>query len=178
MIGDKLAWHDYIDYLIKRLNVRMYCFRKLNYFHVVKRILALFYESVVASVWRRCLLCWGGNVSQGVRDKITRIVNQAGRMIGEPRQNLEDVYADLLITKLTNVMTQVIHYTIVSRVNWLLDLAACVCRLPWLAFLLCSTGNQNSQCKLSERHNFHWYVICFVFLFISCLYFCQLSLCA
>ena len=109
MIDDKLAWHDHIDYLIKRLNVKMYCFRKLNYFHVDKRILALFYESVVASVWRYCLLCWGGNVSQGGRDKITRIVNQAGRMIGEPRQNLEDVYADLLITKLTNVMDDASH---------------------------------------------------------------------
>ena len=52
MIDNKLAWHDHIDYLIKRLNVRMYCFRKLNYFDVDKRILALFYESFVASVWR------------------------------------------------------------------------------------------------------------------------------
>ena len=84
--------------------IRMNCFRKLNYFLVDKRILALFYKSVVASVWRYCLLCWGGNVSQGGRDKITRIVNQAGRMIGEPRQSSEDVYADLLITKLTDVI--------------------------------------------------------------------------
>ena len=45
MIDDKLAWHDHIDYLIRRLNVRMYCFRKLNCFHVAKRILALFYKS-------------------------------------------------------------------------------------------------------------------------------------
>ena len=30
-------------------------------------------------------------------------------MIGEPRQNLEDVYADLLITKLTNVMDDASH---------------------------------------------------------------------
>ena len=87
----------------------MYCFRKLNYFHVDKRILALFYESVIASVWRYCLSCWGGNVSQGGRDKINRIVNQAGRMISEPRQNLEDAYADLLITKLTNVMDDASH---------------------------------------------------------------------
>ena len=88
---------------------RMYCFRKLNYFHVDKRILALFYESVIASVWRYCLLCWGGNVSQWGRDKITRIVNQAGRMIGEPRQSLEDVCADLLITKQTDVMDYASH---------------------------------------------------------------------
>ena len=117
MMDDKLAWHDHIDFLIKRLNVRMYDFRKFNYFHVDKRILALFYEwilalfyeSIVASVWRYCLLCWGGNVSQGGRDKITRIVKQAGRMIGESRQSLEDVYADLLITKLTDVMDDASH---------------------------------------------------------------------
>ena len=46
---------------------------------------------------------------KGGRDKITRIVNQAGRMIGEPRQNLEDVYTDLLITKLTNMMDDASH---------------------------------------------------------------------
>ena len=87
----------------------MYCFRKLNYFHVDKRILAMFYESVVASVWRYCLLCWGGNVSQGGKERITRIVNQAGKMIGEPRQNFGAVYADLLITKLTDVMDDASH---------------------------------------------------------------------
>ena len=30
-------------------------------------------------------------------------------MISEPRQNLEDAYADLLITKLTNVMDDASH---------------------------------------------------------------------
>ena len=109
MVDDGLAWHDHIDYLIKRLNVRMYCFRKLNYFHVDKRILALFYESVIASVWRYCLLCWGGNVSQGGRDKINRIVNQAGGMIAEPRQNLEDACADLLVAELTGVVDDAGH---------------------------------------------------------------------
>ena len=87
----------------------MYYFRKLNYFHVDKRILGLFYESIVASVWRYCLTCWGGNVCQGGRDKITWIDNQAGRMIGEPGQDLEDVYADLLITKLTSVIDDANH---------------------------------------------------------------------
>ena len=65
---------------------------------------------------------------------------------------------------------QVIHYTIVSRVIWFLDLAACVCRDWPISFLLCSTGNQNSQCKLSERHNFHWYVICFFYSYLVCIF--------
>ena len=125
-------------------------FRKLNYFHVDKRILALFYESVIASVWRYCLLCWGGNVSQGGGDKINRIVNQAGRMISEPRQNLEDAYADLLITKLTNVMDDASHPLNDRLTGQLISrsgrMASAVCRDWPISFLLCSTGNQNSQC--------------------------------
>ena len=102
VIDDRLTWHTYIDFLIKRLNIRMYCFRKLNYFNVDARILAAFYDSVIASVWRYCLVCWGGNVVQGDKDNISRIVNEVGRIIGEPRQGFEAVYADLLIKKLTD----------------------------------------------------------------------------
>ena len=109
VIDDRLTWHTYIDFLIKRLNIRMYCFRKLNYFNVDARILAAFYDSVIASVWRYCLVCWGGNVVQGDKDKISRIVNEVGRIIGEPRQGFEAVYADLLIKKLTDVMGDVSH---------------------------------------------------------------------
>ena len=79
VIDDRLTWHTNIDFLIKRLNIRMYCFRKLNYFNVDARILAAFYDSVIASVWRYCLVCWGGNVVQGDKDKISRIVNEVRR---------------------------------------------------------------------------------------------------
>ena len=69
VIDDKLSWHVYIDSLIKRLNTRMYCLRKLNFFKVDVKILALFYDSVVESVWRYCLLCWGGNASKGIGNR-------------------------------------------------------------------------------------------------------------
>ena len=64
MIDDKLTWYDHhMDYLIYRPNVRMYCFRKSNYFYVDKRILAVFYESV-AAIEVHCLLCSGRNVRE------------------------------------------------------------------------------------------------------------------
>ncbi|XP_072044920.1 uncharacterized protein [Amphiura filiformis] len=72
MIDDKLNWHIHVDHMVKKLNSRMYCFRKLNFFHVNSRILALFYDSVVASVWRYCLLCWGGNITIGDRQRVER----------------------------------------------------------------------------------------------------------
>ena len=51
VIDDKLSWHVYIDYLIKRLNTRMYCLRILNFFNADVKNLALFYDSIVESVW-------------------------------------------------------------------------------------------------------------------------------
>ena len=162
MIDDKLAWHDHIDYLIKRLNVRMYCFRKLNYFHVDKRILALFYESVIASVWRYCLLCWGGNVSQGGRDKINRIVNKAGRMISEPRQNLEDAYADLLITKLTNVMDDASHPLHDRLAGQLISRSG---RLPWLADIFPPLFHRQSEFTMLTFRGAQFPLICNLFFF-------------
>ena len=163
MMDDKLAWHDHIDYLMKRLNVRIYCFMKLNYFHVDKQILALFYESVIASVWRYCLLCWGWNICQGGRDRITRIVNQAGRMIGEPRQSLEDVYADLLITKQTDVMDDTSHPQHDQLKGQLISRSGRMC-LP---------SAMTGQCLSSfvpQGHHFHWYVICFSIYIFVCIF--------
>ena len=109
VIDDKLSWHVYIDSLIKRLNTRMYCLRKLNYFNVDVKILALFYDSVVESVWRYCLLCWGGNVSKGDRERVERIVKEAGKIIGVSRQDFGSVYTDLLIKKLHHVVDDASH---------------------------------------------------------------------
>ena len=96
------------------------------------------------------LLCWGGNVSQGGGTKLPGFVNQAGRMIGEPRQNLEDVYADLLVTELTDVMDDASHPLHDRFAGQLISRSGCM-RLPSGV-----TGRYlNSQWKLSEWHNFH-----------------------
>ena len=94
---------------LKILNSRMYCFRKLKFFHVNSRILALFYDSVVASVWRYCLLCWGGNITIGGRQRVERVIKEAGKIIGSPRQDFETVYTDILLKKLTDVMEDLQH---------------------------------------------------------------------
>ena len=99
----------YIDSLIKRLNTRMYCLRRLNFFNVDVKIFALFYDSVVESVWRYCLVCWGGNVSKGDRERVERIVKEAGKIIGVLWQDFGSVYTDLLIKKLHHVVDDVSH---------------------------------------------------------------------
>ena len=109
VIDDKLAWHPHIDSLVKKLNTRMYCLRKLNYFHANANILALFYDSVVSSIWKYCLICWGGNAARGDTDRINRVVNGAAKIIGLAQQSLEDAYADLLFKTLSGIKEDTHH---------------------------------------------------------------------
>ena len=109
MIDDKLNWHKHVDSMVKKLNSRMYCFRKLNFFNVNSHILALFYDSVVESVWRYCLLCWGGNITEGDKERVGRVIKEAGKIIGSPRHDFETVYTDLVMKKLADVMEDFNH---------------------------------------------------------------------
>ena len=109
VIDDKFSRHVYTDSLIKRLNTMMYCLRRLNFFNVDVKILAMFYDSVVESVWRYCLVCWGRNVSKGDRERVEHIVKEAGKIIGVLRQDFGSVYTSLLIKKLHHVVDDVSH---------------------------------------------------------------------
>ena len=73
------------------------------------KILALFYHPVVESVWRYCLLCWGGNVSQGDREWVEGIVKEAEKIVGISRQDFGSVYTDFLIKKLHHVVDDGSH---------------------------------------------------------------------
>ena len=49
-----LIWKENTDHIHKRLHGRMYCLRKLKFFHVREEILQMFYSSVVGSI-----ICFG-----------------------------------------------------------------------------------------------------------------------
>ena len=73
VLNNKLSWGDHVDFIVKKLNSRMYCLRKLNSFHSTPEILNVFYSSTIVSVWRYCLGCWGGNVSKREKRRIDSI---------------------------------------------------------------------------------------------------------
>ena len=82
VLNNKLSCGDHMDFIVKNLNSRMYCLRKLNSFHVTPEILDVFYISTIVSVWRYCLVCcWGGNVSKSEKRRTDSIVRKAERVI-------------------------------------------------------------------------------------------------
>ena len=110
------------------------------------KILILFYDSVVESAWwRYCLLCFGRDVSKGDRERLDRIVKEAGKIVGVPRQDFESVCTDLLIKKLPHVVDDVSHPLHAFQVIWLPYQGACFYCLPriFLASFLRQFGNVN-----------------------------------
>ena len=96
VLNNTLSWGDHVDFLNKKFNSRRYCLRKLNSFHIRPEILNEFYKSTIVSVWRYCLVCWGGNVSKSEKRRIDSIIMKAERVIGECQPSVDSVYLDLV----------------------------------------------------------------------------------
>ena len=109
VLNNKLSWGDHVDFIVKKLSSRMYCLRKLNSFHITPEILNVFYSSTIVSVWRYCLVCWGGNVSKREKRRIDSIVRKAERVIGVCQPSVDSVYLDLVRGKLEMVWSDNSH---------------------------------------------------------------------
>ena len=73
-------------------------------------------------------------------------------------------------------MTQVIHYTIISRVNWFLDLATSLCHLPWLTDTFPSLFHRQSEFTMQTFREAQFPLICnILFVFLWALIMCIIS---
>ncbi|PIK46347.1 hypothetical protein BSL78_16796 [Apostichopus japonicus] len=122
VLNDHLAWGDHIDILVKKLNSRLYCLRKMSNFNVRHDILEMFYNCTISGVWRYCLVCWGGNVNKHEIDRINSIIKKAERVVGEPLPSIDSVYHSLLESKLdavwkdhTHPLYELLHNSQMSR---------------------------------------------------------------
>ena len=70
---EKLHLSDHINNIKSKANKRLNFVRNLGQFKVDRKLIALFYKSVIESVLSFCINCWGGNSSKGDRIKVDRI---------------------------------------------------------------------------------------------------------
>ena len=68
-----MAFNEHVDSIVEKMNSRMFCLRKLNSFHVNRKILATFYDNVVASVWPLVDTAYGDLLA----GKLTMLLNDA-----------------------------------------------------------------------------------------------------
>ena len=73
-IDHKLDWSVNSDCLYKKGQSRMYFLGRLASFNICKKLLQMFYLSVVSSVLFYAVVCCGGNARQRDTGKLDRLV--------------------------------------------------------------------------------------------------------
>ena len=63
VFDNKLNWKE-INSVLKKVNSRMYCMRKLRSFGVNSNMLVTFYNTFICSIIMFGSVCWGGNISK------------------------------------------------------------------------------------------------------------------
>ena len=63
VFDSKLNWKENINSVLKKVNTRMYCLRKLRSFGVNSGMLVTFYNAVICRISVYGSVCWGGNIS-------------------------------------------------------------------------------------------------------------------
>ena len=81
MLNNDLSWSSNTDYIISKLNSRLYCLRKLKKLNVNICILKLFYQLVIKSIFAYCCVYWGGNITKRDINRITGIIRKSGSII-------------------------------------------------------------------------------------------------
>ena len=92
MLNNDLSWSCNTDYIISKLNSRLYCLRKLKKFNVNICILKLFHQLVIKSVFTYCCVCWGGNIMKLYINRITGIMKKSGSIMQSNEHSDLSVY--------------------------------------------------------------------------------------
>ncbi|TWW64023.1 hypothetical protein D4764_03G0010310 [Takifugu flavidus] len=87
----------------------MYFLRRLRSFNICRKLLWMFYQSVVASVLSYAVVCWGGSVTKADLSRLEKLIRRAGSVVGMKLEPLATVAERRTIDKLRSIMDNVRH---------------------------------------------------------------------
>ena len=108
-IDNKLDWHDHSSIVFKKFNQRLFFLRKLNSFSLDKKILSIFYSSVLESILTFCLTCWGGNCTEGDKIKFDRIIRKASKLTNNNFLNTNELFEKISLRKIHSIISDFTH---------------------------------------------------------------------
>ena len=92
VFDSKLNWKENINSVLKKVNSRMYCMRKLISFGVNSDMLVTFCNAVICSSIMFGSVCWGGNISKLDRGRLEKIVKKKQVMLWESHWTILRLY--------------------------------------------------------------------------------------
>ena len=82
LFDSKLNWKENISSVLKKVNMRKYCLRKLRSFGVTSGMLVTFYNAVICNIIVYRSVCWGGNISKFGRERLEKNVKKSRSCCG------------------------------------------------------------------------------------------------
>ena len=83
VFDSKLNWKENISSVLKKVNSRMYCIRKLRSFGVNSDMLGTFYNAVICSIIMFGSVCWGRYISKLDKARLQKIVKKSRSCCGK-----------------------------------------------------------------------------------------------
>lgn len=81
-LDHKLDWSANTTALYKKGQSRMFFLGRLASFNICRKLLQMFYQTVVSSVLFYAVVCWGGNARQRDTAKLDRLIKRASKTVG------------------------------------------------------------------------------------------------
>ena len=108
-LNKTLDWSDNTEAIYKKGQSRLYLLRRLKSFNVCSRLLYMFYQSVVASILLYAVVCWGGGIKIGERNKLDKTIKKASSVVGLRMEGLQSVAERRIMDKLNSIMSNASH---------------------------------------------------------------------
>ena len=97
------------DALYKKGQSRLFFLRRLRSLDICRKMLQMFYQSVVASVLFYAAVCWGGSIKHKDARRLDKLVKRAGTVIGVMLDSLEDVVERCIEKKVEVILNNTDH---------------------------------------------------------------------
>ena len=123
-LDNKLGWTSNTKQLYKKAQSRMYFLKRLRSFNICRKLLRIFYQSVVASVLSYAVVCRGGSTSKADLSRLEKLVRRAGSVVGLKLDPLMSVAEGRTLNKLWGIMDNAnhpLHTVINSQRSWFSD---------------------------------------------------------
>ena len=99
-----------IDHKLNCTGVRIgYFQRSLASFNICRKLLQMFYQSVVSSVLFYSVVCWGGNARQRDIARLDRLIKRAGKVTGTKLDSVAEMAERRTLAKTLAILDNANH---------------------------------------------------------------------
>ncbi|KAI4893140.1 hypothetical protein NFI96_000155 [Prochilodus magdalenae] len=103
-LDERLDWTANTDILYRKGQSRLYFLRRLGSFNVCRKLLQMFYQTVVSSCLFYAVVCWGGSIKKRDQMRLDKLVRRAGSVVGVELDSVVKVAERRTLHKLLSIM--------------------------------------------------------------------------